>query len=134
MDCRIKPGNGEIKWALRSLRVPRSLNTPRRVNSEVLWRTCPAFQGSSFPAPLVTRGASAPARSLIGSSDAAAGLNALPMVLCTYIRIILGALDTVILGKPDIDRIQEKYRRVRDRIKTSAHQEIEWMNLMGNAA
>ena len=99
----VRPGNDEKKWALWSLRVRRSLNRPRRGNSEVLWCTCPAFQGSSFPAPLVTRGASAPARILVGSSDAAAGLNALPMVLCAYIKIIFGALDTIFLRKPDID-------------------------------
>src|SRR5436190_20622390 len=115
MDCWVRPGNDEIKWALWSLGVHRSLNRPRRGNSEVLWCTCPAFQGSSFPAAFVTRGASAPARILMSSCDAAAGLNALPMVLCAYIRVSLGSLDTVFLRTPEIDWIQEKHRSMPDR-------------------
>jgi hypothetical protein len=61
-----------------------------------------ALQSSSFSASLIARAAFAPARILIGSSDAAAGLSALTVVLCAYVRVILGALDTVFLRKPDI--------------------------------
>jgi hypothetical protein len=44
-----------------------------------------------------------PARIVIGSADAAAGLNALAEVLDAYVQIILSALDTFFLGKSNID-------------------------------
>jgi hypothetical protein len=52
---------------------------------------------------MIACAAFASARILIASSDAAAGLNALTVVLCAYVRVILGALDTVFLRKPNID-------------------------------
>ena len=69
----------------------------------MLWCTCPAFQSDSGIAPIVARDASVPARIVIGSADAAAGLNALAEVLDAYVQIILSALDTFFLGKSNID-------------------------------
>jgi hypothetical protein len=68
----------------------------------VCWCTCPAFQGDSGIASIVARDASAQARILIGSSDAAAGLNTLAEILDTYVQIILSALDAFFLGKSNI--------------------------------
>ena len=89
--------------SIAALNLYKLLHPRGRRNREMLRCTCSAFQSGSGIAPIVARDASALARILVGSADAAAaGSRAPAEVLGAYVRIILSALDTFFLGKSNI--------------------------------